>query len=122
MNVEQLNLIEWVNQQELSTLVTCLGDGHDGIWNLFSGSGKPNQRREILDWFHLRENLYKVGDSQQRLAEVKALLWKGDIDTAIEQFENWQHERVETFIADLNHHRERIVNYDYFQAEDITIG
>jgi hypothetical protein len=115
-------LMEWVNGQKLSTPITCLGDGHDGIWNLFSGIGKPEQRREILDWFHLRENLHKVGGSQQRLAEVEALLWRGEIDTAIEQFKDWKHERVETFIAYLNNHRGRIVNYDYFQAEGISIG
>ncbi len=114
--------MNWVNQQELSTPVTCLGDGHNGIWNLFSGIGSSEQRREILDWFHLRENLYKVGGSQQRLAAVEALLWKGKIDPAIEQFQDWQHERVETFIAYLNNHRGRIVNYDYFQAEGISIG
>ena len=115
-------LIDWVNRQALATPVTCLGDGHDGIWNLFSGIGDAEQRREILDWFHLRENLHKVGGSQQRLSEVEALLWKGKIDAAIEQFQDWQQERVETFIAYLNHHRGRIVNYDYFQAEGISIG
>jgi hypothetical protein len=116
------SLTDWVNQQELSTPVTCLGDGHDGIWNLFAGIGSSGQRREILDWFHLRENLYKVGGSQPRLAAVEALLWQGKIDPAIEQFQDWQHERVETFIAYLNHHRDRIINYDYFQAEGISIG
>lgn len=34
----------------------------------------------------------------------------------------WQPERVATFIAYLNHHRQRIVNYDYFKAEGIPIG
>lgn len=41
---------------------------------------------------------------------------------AIEQFKEWQHERVEMFIADLNLHRQRIVNYDCFKAEGISIG
>jgi len=115
-------LIEWVNQQKLLTPVTCLGDGHDGIWNVFSGIGDAQQRREILDWYHLRENLYKVGGSEQRLTTVETLLWRGDIGAAIEQFQGWQHERVETFLAYLNHHRQRIVNYAYFQAEGISIG
>jgi hypothetical protein len=115
-------LIAWVNSQKLSSPVTCLGDGHDGIWNIVSGIRTLEQRREILDWYHLRENLYKVGGSQQRLTAVETLLWRGDIDAAIEQFQGWQHERVETFIAYLNHHRSRIVHYDYFQAEGISIG
>jgi len=75
-------LMEWVNQQKLPSPVTCLGDGHIrlwrsealGIWNLFSGIAVPNERREILDWYHLRENLYKVGGSQQRLTAVETLL------------------------------------------------
>jgi len=49
-------------------------------------------------------------------------LWRGDIDGAIAQFHDWQHERVTTFIAYLNHHRHRIVNYGYYQAEGISIG
>jgi hypothetical protein len=115
-------LVEWVNQQSLANPVTCLGDGHDGIWNLFGEIASPTQRREILDWFHLVENLHKVGGSLQRLAAVEALLWKGDVDGAIEQFKGWQHEQVDNFIAYLNKHRHRIVNYGYFQAEGISIG
>lgn len=115
-------LVEWVNEQPLATPVTCLGDGHDGIWNLFEDIATSSQRQEILDWFHLVENLNKVGGSQQRLADVEALLWKGDVNGAIEQFIDWQHERVDIFMAYLHKHRHRIVNYSYFQAEGISIG
>jgi hypothetical protein len=115
-------LVEWVNRQPLASPVSCLGDGHDGIWNLFEDIASPNQRREILDWFHLIENLHKVGGSLQRLAAVEALLWKGDVDGAIEQFKDWSHQQVDNFVAYLNKHRHRIVNYDYFQAEGISIG
>jgi len=119
-NNEQL--VEWVNQQSLANPVTCLGDGHDGIWNLFGAVASPKQRREILDWFHLMENLHKVGGSLQRLAAVEALLWKGDVDGAIEQCKGWQHEQVDNFIAYLKKHRHRIVNYGSFQAEGMSIG
>lgn len=115
-------LVEWVNEQPLSTPVTCLGDGHDGIWNLFDGIASSDRRREILDWFHLVENLHKVGGSPQRLAVVEALLWKGDVDGALKQCKGWKHEQVDNFIAYLNKHRHRIVNYSYFQAEGISIG
>jgi hypothetical protein len=27
-------LIDWVNEQSLAQPVVCLGDGHDGIWNI----------------------------------------------------------------------------------------
>jgi hypothetical protein len=115
-------LIGWVNEQPLATPVSCLGDGHDGIWNLFRELAPPIQRREILDWFHLVENLHKVGGSLQRLDAVEALLWKGDVDGAIEQVKDWPNEQVDNFIAYLNKHRHRIVNYAYFQAEGISIG
>jgi hypothetical protein len=42
-------LVEWVNQQPLASPVVCLGDGHDGIWNLFAQIASPVQRLEILD-------------------------------------------------------------------------
>jgi hypothetical protein len=115
-------LIEWVNQQPLSTPVSCLGDGHDGIWNLFEGIAPCDQRREILDWFHLVENLYKVGVPRQELAAVEALLWKGDVDGAIEQMEEWEDNQVDNFMTYLNKHRHRIVNYSYVQAEGVSIG
>jgi len=115
-------LVSWVNGQLLSESLTCLGDGHDGIWNIYAAVGTATQRREILDWYHLVENLGKVGGSQQRLDAVQAFVWQGDVEGALAQFNDWQHERVTTFIAYLNKHRERIVNYGYYQAEGIYIG
>lgn len=54
-------LIDWVNYQSLAQPVVCLEDGHDGIWNIISQIATAPQRREILDWYHLVENLHKVG-------------------------------------------------------------
>ena len=119
---ENANLIRWVNQQPLSLPLVCLGDGHDGIWNIYREIATSSGRREILDWYHLVENLGKVGGSQRRLDRVQALLWKGDVEGAITQFNDWQHERVERFIGYLTKHRSRIINYDYWQAEGISIG
>jgi hypothetical protein len=119
---ENNTLVNWINAQPLSTPLVCLGDGHDGIWNLFAEIGSEPQRREILDWYHLMENLGKVGGSQQRLDRVEACLWQGCVDGAIQQFQDWQHEQVSKFIAYLNKHRHRIVNYAYYQAEGISIG
>lgn len=116
------SLVSWVNAQPLAAPLTCLGDGHDGIWNIYEWIGEKSQRREILDWYHLVENLGKVGGSQKRLDAAEACLWQGDVDGAIAQFKTWQHNRVTTFIAYLNKHRSRIVNYDYYQAEGISIG
>ena len=55
------SLVGWVNEQSLATPLICLEDGHDGIWNVFGEIANANQRYEILDWFHLLENLHKVG-------------------------------------------------------------
>ena len=115
-------LLDWLNSQPLMKPVICLGDGHDGIWNLFRDVGDVWERVEILDWYHLIENLYKVGGSFQRLKEVKSLLWVGNMDAAIQCFEGWLDPHVDNFIAYLKKHQHRIVNYDYLQAEGISIG
>jgi len=52
----------------------CIGDGHPGIWNLFQEIGVTEQRQEILDWYHLKENLYKAGGSLKRLKQAESLL------------------------------------------------
>jgi hypothetical protein len=39
-------LINYVNSQPLSELLTCLGDGHDGIWNIIV---ELNPDQEFLD-------------------------------------------------------------------------
>ncbi|PPT10505.1 serine/threonine protein kinase [Geitlerinema sp. FC II] len=115
-------LVNWVNQQPLATPLICLGDGHDGIWNLFADIGDTTQRQEVLDWYHLTENLGKVGGSQQRLDAVEACLWRGDVEGSLAQFEDWSHPRVTKFVAYVQKHRHRIVNYSYYQCEGISIG
>jgi len=119
---ENSDLVDWVNQQPLSNPVICLGDGHDGIWNIFAQIGDEAQRCEILDWYHLVENLAKTGDPQPRLDAAEACLWTGDVDGAIDLFRDGQHPQVLNFITYLNDHRHRIVNYSYYQAEGISIG
>lgn len=119
---DNAQLVDWVNQQPLASPLVCLGDGHDGIWNLFEQIDSVPTRLEILDWYHLMENLGKVGGSQQRLDAVESKLWTGDVDGAVRLFDDWQHERVERFISYLAKHRHRIVNYSYYQAEGISIG
>jgi hypothetical protein len=70
----------------------------------------------------LVENLGKVGGSHQRLDAVEACLWQGDVQGAIAQFDDWQYQRVTTFIGYLNKHQKRIVNYGYYQAQGISMG
>ena len=115
-------LVDWVNAQPLSPRFSCLGDGHDGIWNIFAQIAHPPQRREILDWYHLVENLGKVGGPQKRLDAVEACLWQGDVEGAIALFSDGQHQQVHNFIEFLTKHRHRIVNYGYYQVEGLSIG
>lgn len=118
-----LQLVEWVNQQSLSQPITCLGDGHAGVWNIVQQIAYSDQRREILDWYHLKENLHKVGGSIKRLNHAEALLWLGKVDAALELFENSHKKQAQKFCQYLRKHRHRIVNYDYFQAEQLcSIG
>lgn len=116
-------LVEWVNQHQLATPLTALGDGHDGIWNIIAQIGVEDSRREILDWYHLVENLHKVGGSLKRLNQAQALLWQGDIDAALALFDGLQKPSAKNFCRYLRKHRHRIINYDYYQREQIcSIG
>lgn len=120
---DNATLIDWVVSQPLASPLTCIGDGHDGIWNIIKQLAPIDQRREILDWYHLRENLYKVGGSLKRLHKAEALLWRGQVDAAIELFRNCLLKQAHNFCKYLTKHRHRIVNYEYFQAEQIcSIG
>ncbi len=75
-------VIDWVNNQPLASTLTCIGDGHDGIWNIIRQFQPEVERREIQDLFHLMENLYKVGGSMLPIHTVKEFLWKGNVDDA----------------------------------------
>ena len=116
-------IINWVNSQKLAPVVTCLGDGHDGVWNVVKEIVVSGEKREILDWFHLMENLHKIGGSNQRLWLARNLLWHGKIDETILLFSDCDLKQAENFCAYLEKHRHRIINYYYFQSEQIcSIG
>jgi hypothetical protein len=115
-------LIEWVNKQPLSTSFVGLGDGHDGIWNLFAGIGTTQQRQEILDWYHLVENLHQVPGSLKRIERVEKLLWQGKLEDAIAEFKGCKSSKALNFVAYLQKHRTRIPNYEYLQLEGVDIG
>ena len=116
-------LIDWVNGQPLALPLTCLGDGHDGVWNIIGAFATSTQRREILDWYHLKENLHKVGGSLKRLRQAESLLWKGQVDETLMLFADMKRKQAQNFCAYLEKHRTRIINYDYYQAEGVcSIG
>jgi hypothetical protein len=116
-------LTSWVNQQPLANPLVCLGDGHDGIWNMVGQIATTSQRLEILDWYHLKENLHKVGGSNKRLNQAEAWLWQGRVEETIALFTNCQRKQAQNFCVYLQKHQHRIVNYEYFQAEGLySIG
>ena len=120
---ENERLINYVNRQPLNPLLTCLGDGHDGIWNIISQINPKGQRREILDWYHLVENLYKIGGSNKQLEKAENLLWEGRVEETIKLFEFNRRRQSANFCKYLTKHRERIVNYQYLSSENIcSIG
>ena len=116
-------LQDWLNSQSLVQPVVCLGDGHSGVWAFLRPVATAETRLEILDWYHLVENLYKVGGSLTRLKQAKALLWEGRVDEAKALFEDCSLDQARRFCEYLERHRHRIVNYCYYQAEQIcSIG
>lgn len=116
------DLAHWVGQQPLADEVSVVGDGHPGIWNLAAECVDDGQRREVLDWYHLMENLHRVGGSNQRLAEVKEQLWRGEVDDARAAFGDWQAQPAANFVSYLERHRLRLPNYAQRQAEGLVIG
>lgn len=114
---DNLSLIDWVNSQRLLSPLVCLGDGHDGVWNLFAEIGSAAHRQEILDWYHLKENLYKVGGSLKRLKAAETFLWQGQIEPAIALFVDLKKKPAQNLLNYLKKHSERIVNYEYFSSE-----
>jgi hypothetical protein len=116
-------IIDWANKQPLAKPVTCLGDGHDGVWNIFKEISCEQDRREILDWFHLNENLQKVGGSIKRLKQAETYLWKGNVESATALFTELKKKPAVNFCKYLEKHKERIVNYEMFQRDNIcSIG
>jgi hypothetical protein len=116
-------LISTVNAQPLASTVTCLGDGHPGIWNLVENYHPQGERREVLDWFHLMENLHKVGGSLKRIAQAETLLWEGKVEETLNLFEGLKGKSFLNFRAYLENHRHRLIDYQYHQQNAIcSIG
>jgi hypothetical protein len=115
-------LADWVGQQPLADEVSVVGDGHPGIWNLAAECVGDGQRREVLDWYHLVENLHKVGGSNQRLAEVREHLWRGEVSDARTAFADWDAKPAANFVSYLERHCQRLPNYAQRQTQGLVIG
>lgn len=121
---EPVALQKWSEQQPLSPILTCLGDGHDGVWKVIKtiGGSKVFLQRQVLDWYHLKENLYKVGGSLKRLQLVETMLWLGWVDAAIAEFDFLKGKQAKNFQLYLDKHRPRIPSYSTYQKLGIPIG
>ena len=75
----------------------------DGVWNLFKEITTTSQRQEISDWYHLKENLYKVGGERQRIKQAEALLWRDRVEDAIALFDNCHSRQAITGLTQLAH-------------------
>ena len=115
-------LCHWTAALPFAAMLYCLGDGHPGIWGVYAQMSLPSAHQELLDWYHLKENLYKVGGSLKRLAEAEAVLWQGKVAEAITLFESLKKPQARKFCDYLRTHQQRIPNYGYYQAEGIPIG
>ncbi len=89
--------------------------GFQGVWNIITRIATAPERQEILDWYHLLENLHKNGGSIKRLNQAERFVWKGKVDEAIALFNDSAKKQAKNFCEYLRKHRHRIVNYDYFQ-------
>jgi hypothetical protein len=67
------SLVDYVNSQSLVNPRVCLGNGHDGVGNLVKEFGTEKFKPlEISDWYHLKENFYKIGSSLKGLQAVES--------------------------------------------------
>ncbi len=120
---DNLSLTDWINSQNLTKPLYCLGDGHDGIWNIFAEIGDDEDRIEILDWYHLTENLHQVETNKSTKEQLEAYLWSGQVSEAMKLLKSAQPVGGTNFRRYLKKHRKRLINYHYFQGQQIcSIG
>lgn len=120
---DNLSLTDWINSQKLTKPFYCIGDGHDGIWNLIAEIGEQQHRVEILDWYHLTENLHKVEAKKDNLEQLKSYLWMGEVSDALAFLRKLKPVGGYNFCNYLKKHRHRIINYHYCQWQQIcSIG
>jgi hypothetical protein len=113
------SLINWINSQKLTDPLYCLGDGHDGVWNIIAEISSPEKRVEILDWYHLMENLSKIEAKKDSLEQLKAYLWTGQVQAALNYLGEGKFLGGNQFQNYLLKHRSRIINYHYCQWQGI---
>lgn len=115
-------LLAWVTTLPIASLMYALGDGHCGIWSLFEQMSIPGSIDEILDWFHLKENLYKVVATAEQLEDLSSVLWEGRVSMAKSLLDEIDDDSAQRFSGYLDRHSGRIPNYRYYHMEGLPIG
>lgn len=115
-------LIAWVTMLPLVPVVYLLGDGHCGIWSLFDQMDIAVPTDEVLDWYHLQENLYKVEATEEVLASLSSQLWEGQLQSVLTELSQLGNDSARRFSTYLTGHAGRIPNYRYYQMEGLPIG
>jgi len=64
-----------------------------------------------------------VGGSLKRLEQAESYLWQGEVDRAIALLSECRRKQAQNFIKYLQSHKERIINYQKVQSEELcSIG
>ena len=79
--------------------------------NLFAEIGEEAQRLEILEWYHLKENFYKLAADSELLELLETQLWGGEIESTIALVHSLKPSGGEKFLKPLQKHRLRLINY-----------
>lgn len=115
-------LCTWVKTLPLASTVYLLDDRRRGIWSLFAQMAFSGLTDEILDGYHLKENLYKVEAPQEVIAIFSAHLWEGQWQAALTQLTELNNDSAKRFSAYLSAHVGRIPNYRFYPMEGLPIG
>ena len=115
-------LLAWVTTLPLVPMIYLLGDGHCGIWSLFNQMDINLPTDEVLDWYHLKENLYKVEATEGVLESLSSQLWEGRIQQVLAHLAELDNDSAQRFSTYLSTHTGRIPNYRYYQMEGLPIG
>ena len=115
-------LLAWVTTLPLVPVVYLLGDGHYGIWALFDQMEINVPSDEVLDWYHLKENLYKVEATEEMLETLSSQLWEGRVQPVLTELAQLDNDSARRFSTYLTGHAGRIPNYRYYQMEGLPIG
>lgn len=104
--------------------VVCIGDGHDSVWNTVAAL--PLQaRQEVLDWYHLKENVWRQPWGRARKEHIEHMLWWGHLENALQEIATYQRCRG-TLSGYLQQHRCRIpqgaTSYAWRQEQGLPIG